>query len=177
MSGCDRHIVLLVLDADGVLTDGRITIDEKGNHVRAFDVRDGMGIRLWREAGGKTAVLSSRSCPAVAMRAREMQVDHVLEGHDAKLPALQRLLGDLGLSVSQACFMGDDLLDLAAMQTCGYAIAVADAVPEVRAAACYVTRRAGGRGAVREAVEHLLRRDGRWHGIASRYDSSAGRTA
>jgi len=176
MSGCDPHIVLLVLDADGVLTDGRITIDERGNHVRAFDVRDGMGIRLWREAGGKTAVLSSRSCPAVAMRAKEMQVEHVLEGHDAKVPALQSLLGELGLSAEQACFVGDDLVDLAAMQTCGYAIAVADAVPEVCAAACYVTRHGGGRGAVREAVEHLLRRQGRWDEVVSRYHADAGRT-
>lgn len=172
MSNGDQ-IVLLVLDADGVMTDGRIIIDDAGDHVRAFDVQDGMAVRLWHEAGGQVAIVTGRVCGAVAHRAADLKIDHVRQGSSDKVAVLYSLLAELGLSTSQACFIGDDLPDALVMQRCGYSVAVANAVAEVKAVADYVTTCGGGRGAVREAVEHLLRRDGRWSKVVAGYGVQA----
>ncbi len=168
------NMVLLAFDVDGVMTDGRIVIDQAGNDERAFDVQDGMGVTLWHEAGGKTALISSRESQAVARRAAELRIGTVLQGRRDKLEAFKQLLAELDLAPAQSCFIGDDLLDLSVMRHCGYAVAVANAVDEVKAVADYVTGRSGGRGAIREAVEHLLKRDQKWAAVLAGYDERTG---
>jgi 3-deoxy-D-manno-octulosonate 8-phosphate phosphatase (KDO 8-P phosphatase) len=163
------NIALLAFDADGVMTDGRIIIDRTGSDARSFDVQDGMGIALWRQAGGKTAVVSGRTSEAVARRAAELNIDVVYQGRKDKLAAIKQVLTELQVSAEDACFVGDDLPDLPAMRHCGYAIAVANAVSQVKMAATYVTRKTGGQGALRETVEHLLKHNRQWDRVLAEY--------
>jgi 3-deoxy-D-manno-octulosonate 8-phosphate phosphatase (KDO 8-P phosphatase) len=157
-----RNIELLVLDVDGVLTDGRIHIDDRGVETKTFNTKDGLGIRVWMRLGHETAIITGRSGMAVQHRASELGIGHVFQGADSKLAAFGAVLDDLDLVASQAAVMGDDLPDLPVMRLAGYSIAVADAAEEVRKAADFVTVRPGGQGAVREAVEHLLKVTERW---------------
>jgi len=161
------RIRLLLLDVDGVLTDGRVTYTDAGQELKAFHVRDGSGVKFWRRAGGRVAILSGRSSPAVVRRAKELGIDPVVQGADEKLPALRRILRETGMTPDQACAVGDDLPDLPVLTRCGLAVAVADAAPEVRAAAHLVTAAAGGHGAVREAVEWLMRGQGTWDRVVA----------
>jgi len=162
-------IKLLVLDVDGVLTDGRINIDSDGRQFKSFDVRDGAGIKYWQRTGRQVAMLSGRSCPSVTFRAAELGVSVVRQNFKDKLPAYESILAELKCRPGQVAVMGDDLPDLPLMLRCGFAIAPADAAPEVKAAAALVTARPGGQGAVREAVEHILRATGQWAGLLERY--------
>jgi len=162
-------IELLVLDVDGVLTDGGLIVHADGSESKRFDTVDGHGIRLWQRSGGKVALLSGRVCPCVAHRARQLQIAHVLQDCHFKLPALEGLLRELDLKAANAAYVGDDLMDLPPMQHVGFAVAVANAVEEVRARADYVTTRPGGRGAVREVIEHILKNSGRWGPLMTRY--------
>jgi 3-deoxy-D-manno-octulosonate 8-phosphate phosphatase (KDO 8-P phosphatase) len=155
-------IELLVLDVDGVLTDGAIVYGTGGLEVKAFHVRDGSGLKLWHRAGKRTALLTGRRSPVVDVRAEELGVGLVLQGVGEKLPALAQVLEGAGVLPAAACFVGDDLPDLAPLRACGLAVAVADACAEVRAAAHYVTRAPGGRGAVREVIELVLRCQQLW---------------
>jgi 3-deoxy-D-manno-octulosonate 8-phosphate phosphatase (KDO 8-P phosphatase) len=157
-----RLIELLVADVDGVLTDGLIALDDRGVETKCFHVRDGLGYTLWHRAGKQAAILSGRSTPAVEHRAIELAIAHVLQGQDVKLAALESLVGTLGLSARQVCFVGDDLPDLPVLRSVGLAACPADAVAEVRDAAHLVTRTVGGRGAVREVIELILKSQGRW---------------
>jgi 3-deoxy-D-manno-octulosonate 8-phosphate phosphatase (KDO 8-P phosphatase) len=156
-------IKLLVLDVDGVLTDGRITYTEHGVEVKSFHVRDGSGLAFWQRLGGRVAIVSGRTSKTVEVRAAELGIALVIQGAREKRPALERVLAETGLRATDACAVGDDLPDLPLMRACGLAVAVADACPDVRAAAQYVTQAAGGHGAVREVVELLLRTQGRWN--------------
>jgi 3-deoxy-D-manno-octulosonate 8-phosphate phosphatase (KDO 8-P phosphatase) len=157
-----ERIRLLCLDVDGVLTDGSIWISDRGEETKRFHVRDGFAIRLWQRLGGTVAVITGRSGLALRHRLDELGVRHLVNGSPDKGRDLERLLGELGIPATACAMVGDDLPDLPAMRRCGYPIAVADAAAEVRAAAAFVTTTGGGHGAVREAIEHLLRRDGRW---------------
>jgi 3-deoxy-D-manno-octulosonate 8-phosphate phosphatase (KDO 8-P phosphatase) len=163
------HIKLLVLDVDGVLTDGRIVLNAAGQEIKAFHVRDGTGMKYWKRAGGLLAFISGRSAPAVAHRAKELDVDVVKLGAKDKLPAYQAVLKELKLGEDQTAVVGDDLPDLPLLYRCALPIAVADAAEEVRAAAAYVTQAAGGAGAVREIVEMILKQTGAWETILARY--------
>ena len=164
-----KDIALLVLDVDGVLTDGRIVLDEAGREIKAFHVRDGSGMKYWKRAGGRLALISGRGSPAVQRRAEELDVDAVrLDARD-KLPAFESVLAQLGATAEQAAVVGDDLPDLPMMCRAGFAVAVADAVEEVRAAADHVTAAAGGAGCVREIIELILKETGRWQTILARY--------
>ncbi len=156
------EIRLLVLDVDGVLTDGGLLFDEDGRPLRRFHIRDGLGIAMWRSAGRQSAILTSKRSAAIETRANMLKIDLVEQGAEDKLPGLERILAATGVTAEQAAYIGDDLLDLVAMRRVGYPIAVADAAPEVRHAARFTTSRPGGHGAVREAVEHLLKRDAAW---------------
>ena len=158
-------VELLVLDVDGVLTDGRIVYADGGAEVKAFHVRDGSALTLWKRAGRRAAIVTGRSSPVVDRRAAELGVGPVVQGAPDKGEALRRVLAETGLRPEQACAVGDDLFDLPMLAGAGLAVAVADACPEVRAAAHYVTRAGGGRGAVREVVELLLRGQGRWQAL------------
>ena len=162
-------IELLVLDVDGVLTDGRIVLDRRGEEIKAFHVRDGSGMKYWKRAGGKLALISGRGSPAIEHRARELDVDAVRLNAKHKLPAFEEVLEELGLRPERAAMVGDDLPDLPVLLRCGFGVAVADAVAEVREHAAYVTTAPGGSGAVREVIEMILKRTGKWERILARY--------
>ncbi len=155
-------IDLLCLDVDGVMTDGGINLDDGGVETKRFHVRDGTGIRIRTRLGYHLALITGRSGQALGHRAAELDIRHVIQASTDKARSLQELLDELSLTPSQAAILGDDLPDLPMMRKAGYAMAVADAVEEVQQAAAFVTTRAGGDGAVREAVEHLLRAKHRW---------------
>lgn len=159
-------IELLVLDVDGVLTAGGIVYGAVGGEtnleIKAFHVRDGSGLKLWHAAGKRSAIVTGRSSPVVAVRAAELGIASVSQGAADKLAGLTRLREETGIPTHAICYVGDDTPDVPAMLAVGLAVAVADACPEARAAAHYVTGAAGGAGAVREAVERILRCQGRW---------------
>jgi 3-deoxy-D-manno-octulosonate 8-phosphate phosphatase (KDO 8-P phosphatase) len=162
-------IELLLLDVDGVLTDGSIIYGDSGVEVKAFHVRDGSGIKIWQHVGKRVAILSGRSSRVVDLRAAELDVAPVVQGARDKLPAYRQILAETGVRPDQVCFVGDDLPDLPVLHHCGLAVAVADACPEVRQDAHYVTRAAGGRGAVRETIELILRCQGAWQDLVERW--------
>ena len=162
-------IELLVLDVDGVLTDGRVILHGDGGESKSFHILDGHGMRMWQRAGLKLAWLSGRSSPATTRRAEELQIAHVLQDCHLKLPALKQLLEELGVSASHAAYVGDDLMDLPVIRYVGFGVAVADAVDEVKEQADYVTVRPGGHGAVREVIEYILKNSDRWQGLMERY--------
>ncbi len=158
----EPSIRLLILDVDGVLTDGTILFDDAGVQGRRFHIRDGLGIAMWKAVGRRVAILSSKDSPAVRARAAMLGIDLVEQGAEDKLPGLERLMRAAGVSAADTAYIGDDLLDAAVMRRVGYPMTVADAVDEVRGLARYVTTRRGGDAAVREAIEHLLRREHAW---------------
>jgi 3-deoxy-D-manno-octulosonate 8-phosphate phosphatase (KDO 8-P phosphatase) len=163
------RIELLLLDVDGVLTDGGIVYADNGVEVKRFHVRDGSGLKLWQLAGKRAAIVSGRTSAAVEVRAMELGVSPVIQGRSEKVPAFEEVLAVTGLRPEQVCAVGDDLPDLPVLRRAGLAVAVADACPEVRAAADYVTAAPGGRGAVRDAVEWLLKLQGAWDGLVARF--------
>jgi YrbI family 3-deoxy-D-manno-octulosonate 8-phosphate phosphatase len=162
------RIELLVADVDGVLTEGGIVYGETGGEVavevKAFHVRDGSGLKLWHLAGKRSAVITGRTSALVQLRAAELGVHCVFQGAADKREPLSRLLAEAGLPPEAVCYIGDDLPDVAPMKQCGLAVAVADACAEARAAAHYITDARGGRGAVRETIERILRCQGAWSG-------------
>jgi YrbI family 3-deoxy-D-manno-octulosonate 8-phosphate phosphatase len=166
-----RPIELLVADVDGVLTDGTIALDDQGVETKHFHVRDGMAYSLWHQAGKQAAILSSRRGAAVDRRAAELKIAHVLQGHDQKAAPLLTLIEALRLAPHQVCFVGDDLADLPVLRTVGLAACPADAVPEVKEAAHFITQAPGGRGTVREVVEVILKFQGRWDELVGRISS------
>jgi len=149
-------IRLLVLDVDGVLTDGRLYFGPRGETLKAFHVRDGVGLKELQRAGLTVAVISGRRSPMVAARCRELGVRHVLQGVGDKLAALTRLCARLKLTPAACACVGDDLQDVPLMRAAALSFAVADAHQDARRAADVVTRLPGGRGAVREVCDHLL---------------------
>jgi len=162
-------IDLLVLDVDGVLTDGSVTLTASGEEIKSFHVRDGSGMKYWQRVGKRIALITGRGSPAVLRRAEELGVDVVRLNSLDKLATYRAMLQEMGVEESRVAAMGDDLPDLPILRHCALPIAVADAVDEVRQAAAYVTRRPGGRGAVREAIEHILRPAGLWDEVLARY--------
>lgn len=155
-------IQLLILDVDGVLTDGRIVTAEHGESEKHFHVHDGCAIKLWRQAGGKVAIVSGRAGRAVEIRAAELEIAPVVTGARDKLAGYENVLASVKLVDAVTAYVGDDLPDLSPMARCAFPVAVANAQPAVKRAARYVTRRAGGSGAVAEVIELLLRKSGRW---------------
>ncbi len=162
-------IELLALDVDGVLTDGRLILHSDGTESKCFHILDGHGIRMWQRAGLKVALLSGRFSQATAHRAKELEIPCVIQDCHFKLPALQQLLTELGLSPEQVAYVGDDLMDLPIVRYVGFGVAVANAVAELREHADYVTHDRGGEGAVREVIEYILKGSGRWAGLMERY--------
>lgn len=154
------HVDLLILDVDGVMTDGSITLDAQGRESKTFHVRDGFGIRLWRELGGEVAIITGRAGEVVEHRAKELGIHLVFKGVKDKAAALDDVTARSGITPERAAALGDDWPDLPVLGRVAYPMAVADASPEVILVAKHVTRSPGGRGAVREAVEHLLERRG-----------------
>jgi 3-deoxy-D-manno-octulosonate 8-phosphate phosphatase (KDO 8-P phosphatase) len=162
-----RAIELLVLDVDGVLTDGRVVYGDNGVELKAFDIRDGAGIKAWQMVGHQVALISGRSSPVVERRAVELGIRHLHQGVQDKRAAYRQILEHGNWKPAQVCCMGDDLPDLPLLSDCGLAVAVADACIDVRTAAHVVTRAPGGRGAVREVIELILRSQGHWQRVLS----------
>jgi len=188
-------IQLLVMDVDGVLTDGTVMINGDGSEGKSFNLLDGHGIRMWQRAGGKCAFLSGRFSEATKCRAKQLEIDYCVQpargktddgrqttedgnepafdkstaGKFEKLPALKKLLEQMGLSAKRTAYIGDDLLDLPVISYVGFGAAVANAVDEVKDIADYVTTRRGGDGAVREVIEYILKNTGKWQELVKKY--------
>lgn len=158
-----RRIKLLLMDCDGVLTDGRIELLENGDEQKAFHARDGQGIALFHRVGLKTGIISGRTSSAVERRARDLGMTYVRQEAKDKIKALEEILALAGLEVDQCAYIGDDLADIPVMLRVELAVAVGDAVFETRHTAHYVTELPGGRGAVREVTDLILKAQGHWH--------------
>ena len=191
-----RQIKLILFDVDGVLTDGKIWIfpapsgsqqsvlQQSAQHggqggfglhstslieAKGFHAHDGTGISLARYSGIKTGLITKRISETVALRARDLKIDHVYQGIQNKAAVFEELLKKDGITAAEAAFVGDDVIDLPVMRKCGFAIAVKNARPEVKAEAHWVTSHAGGEGAARDAVEFILRAQGKWKKAVADY--------
>lgn len=165
-----KRVRLMVLDVDGVMTDGRIVLDGDCGEWKFFNVQDGHGIRMAQRAEDfRIALLSGRKSDVVARRARELEIEEVIQGATRKLPVFEELLERVGIPVDETAFMGDDVVDIPVLRKVILPIAPANAVPEVRREVSLVTRFAGGHGAVREALVSILTAQGKWDGLMQRY--------
>ena|SRR6266487_88431 len=162
------HIKLLLMDCDGVLTDGRLWLVDS-DEQKSFDVRDGLGLKLWRRAGLKSGIISGRRSGAVERRAKDLQIDFLRQGEPNKISAFEEILGLAGVDENDVAFVGDDLTDIPPMQRSEFAVAVADAAEETQLVAHYLTQARGGFGAVREVVEIILKAQGRWSELTREY--------
>jgi 3-deoxy-D-manno-octulosonate 8-phosphate phosphatase (KDO 8-P phosphatase) len=164
-----KKISMLILDVDGVLTDGKIIYDSKGNEMKFFNVLDGLGLVLLRKAGIKTAIITAKASKVVVRRSKDMQILRVYQNRHNKQETYREILKEFKLSDDKVCFMGDELIDLPVLKRVGLAVAVSNAVSEVKKVADYVTARRGGEGAVREVVELILKSQKKWDMIVESY--------
>ncbi|HWQ54958.1 MAG TPA: HAD hydrolase family protein [Bryobacteraceae bacterium] len=171
-------IRLLLMDVDGVLTDGRLynVPGPDGNMVetKGFDSQDGIALQWLSWKGIKTGLISGRNSPATVERARQCKFAYVYQGHIEKIPILEEILADAGISSDQVAYIGDDFTDVVIMHRVGLAIATGNARPEVKQNAHFITKAVGGSGAVREVVELLLRSQGYWNEILAKYEICSG---
>ena len=154
-----HQIKLLLLDCDGVLTDGRLYFSANGEELKVFDVQDGQGIVSWIKAGNQIAIISGRNSPIVDLRAEELGIQHVRQGVKDKLATAREIWQTTGIDPQQTAFVGDDVPDIELIRECGFGVAVANAVAEVKEVSGYTTQRHGGRGAVREVIDLLMSSD------------------
>ncbi len=161
-----KKIRVLLMDVDGVLTDGRIWLlsrrDGTASEIKGFSAYDGAGLKLARAAGLRTGLITGRESSAVSQRARECEIEFVYQGRATKLGSYEEILRATGATDQEIAYVGDDLPDLPLLQRAGLAVAVANAAPEVKRAAHFVTSRAGGEGAVREVIELIVKAQGKW---------------
>lgn len=169
-----ERIKFLCLDVDGVLTDGGISMDDAGHETKRFHVRDGAALRMWSRLGLGIAVITGRNGMALRHRLRELGVRHVVSGSKDKGKAFELLLAELNVHADDVAMIGDDVPDLPILRRCGLPIAVRDASQEVLDLARFTTSRPGGSGAVREAVEHILKTQGRWSEAVRTFDPEFG---
>jgi 3-deoxy-D-manno-octulosonate 8-phosphate phosphatase (KDO 8-P phosphatase) len=170
-------IKLLLMDVDGVLTNGKLYNVPNGSEIfetKGFDSQDGIALQWLSWKGIATGVISGRLSPATAERARQCKMKYVYQGHIEKIPILEEIMATAGVAKEEVAYIGDDFTDVTIMHRAGLAIATANARPEVKREAHYVTSAAGGEGAVREVVELLLRAQGRWQEILAHYEIPAG---
>ena len=156
------RIKLLLMDCDGVLTDGRIWLTPDGDEQKSFHARDGQGISIWHRAGYKSGIISGRASSGVKRRAHELKMQYVHQFSKNKVIALEEVVADANVSLDECGYIGDDLGDIAVMRRVGLAVAVADAADDTKATAHYVTTRNGGHAAVREVIEVILKAQNRW---------------
>ena len=164
-----KKIKILMLDIDGVLTDGRIVYSNYGDESKFFDVQDGFGAVLLKRAGIKTVIMTAKKSNVVWKRAKNMYAFKVYQNCFDKLKIFQKVVKSLKLDPEEICFMGDDLIDIPVMKRVGFAVAVPNAVEEVRQNSHYVTRKRGGRGAVREICDLILKTQGKWESVTAKY--------
>ena len=165
-----RAVRMIIFDVDGVLTDGSLFYDDRGEEYKAFNSRDGHGIKMLRASGVDTGIITGRTSNIVLHRARNLGIDHIFQGADDKLAAYGELLARVGLEPNQIAYMGDDIVDLPVINRCGLAITVPDAPEEVKARCQLVTRAQAGRGAAREACELIMRAQDTWAAQLALYD-------
>lgn len=163
-----NDVKLVILDVDGVMTDGRIIIDDNGVESRNFDIKDGFGVIALQMLGIEVAIITSKKSATVAKRAQELKIKRYYEGVKKKTDPYEEILNDMKITDPQVCYIGDDLMDLSIMKRVGFPVAVADAVEEVKQAAAYVTKAQGGFGAVRETAELILKMQGKWETVLSK---------
>jgi len=163
------HIKLLLMDCDGVLTDGRLWLLQDGDEHKAFNTKDGLGLELLHRAGLRAGIITGRTSTGLARRAQELGIEFLRQGNEQKMGAFEDVLRSAGIEEDEVAFVGDDLSDIPLMRRSELAVAVADAVEEARAAAHYVTQAKGGRGAVREVIEIILKSQGRWNDLVEPY--------
>ncbi|MCB7129481.1 MAG: HAD-IIIA family hydrolase [Candidatus Brocadiales bacterium] len=164
-----KDIKLLVVDVDGVLTDGRIFCSDSGEEQKVFHVRDGSGITYWHRSGLKSVIISGRASKAVEHRARELGIADVYQGATDKLEVYERMIEKHKMKDEEVCYIGDDLIDLPVLRRVGFSVAVAGSPEELLSAVDYVTVAPGGGGAVREVVEKVLKLQGKWGAVLKRY--------
>jgi len=160
---------MLILDIDGVMTDGRIIYDDKGNELKCFYALDGMGLALLKRANIQLALISSKGSPAVLRRVKDFGAQEVKLNITDKLKVFKQILSKYKLKAAEVCFMGDDLVDIPLIKRVGFSVAVPGACSEVKKLADYITKQAGGKGAVREIVEIILRGQNKWRKVIARY--------
>ena len=164
-----KPIKLLLMDCDGVLTDGQLELLENGDEQKTFHARDGQGISLFHRAGWKTGIISGRTSSAVERRAQDLKMAYVRQYAKDKIAALEEIMAAAGVSADECAYIGDDVADIPVMRRVGFAVAVADAVEETKQAAHYVTELKGGRGAVREVADLILKAQGRWEELMKQF--------
>lgn len=162
-------VKLLALDVDGVLTDGSIILHDDGTESKCFNTLDGHGLRMWKRAGLKVAILSGRPSPPTNRRAEQLGIDYCFTDCYDKLPKLKEILDSEKLQADNVAYIGDDLADLPAIMFVGFGVAVANAADEVKENADYVTTKTGGTGAVREVIEYILKKSGTWQQLLQKY--------
>ncbi|MFO7569207.1 MAG: HAD-IIIA family hydrolase [Smithellaceae bacterium] len=165
-----KNIKMLILDVDGVMTDGRIIMDSEGREMKNFDVRDGHGLVMIQRHGIQVAILTGRTSAVVDHRARDLKITEVYQGALNKKEVFEQMLRKYALNPAQMAFMGDDIVDIPVLKKVGFAVAVANALEMVKKTAHYVTIHNGGNGAVREVCDMLLHAQGFWPDVAARYD-------
>lgn len=165
-----RNVKLLMLDVDGVLTDGRIIYDSSGRDLKFFDVHDGLGVHLLEKAGIPTVLITAKGSETIKPRAQDMRVAGVYENVSPKTAALTEILARHRVDADEICFVGDDLVDICLMKRVGLPVAVFNACPDVKQHAAYITLKTGGRGAVREVAELILKSQDKWRDVLAEYD-------
>lgn len=160
-----KRIKVLAMDVDGVLTDGKIIIDSSGSEIKNFNVYDGYGLLFFKRAGYQTAIITARASTPVEVRARDLRIDRVYQDAYPKGNFYRQMLKDFNVKDEEVCYVGDDLPDIEVLRQVGFAVAVANAMDDVKKAADYVTRTPGGEGAVREVIELILRTQGKWEEV------------
>ena len=164
-----NQIQMILSDVDGVLTDGGVVFNNDGIETKKFHIRDGLGIKLWMRAGFQFGIITARTSHIVKVRTSELGVDLVRQGFEEKRSVAKDIANEFQLGMEQLCFIGDDLTDIPVINAVGLGIAVADAAEEVKQAATYCTNLGGGQGAVREAIEMILKAKHRWQDVIQRY--------
>jgi 3-deoxy-D-manno-octulosonate 8-phosphate phosphatase (KDO 8-P phosphatase) len=157
-----KNIQVLVMDVDGVMTDGKIVFDSNGNELKFFCVKDGFGLARWHKLGKKSAIITARYSKPVEVRAKGLNIDLVFQDAYPKMEYYEKVLQEFGAADDQVCYIGDDLADISIIKRVGIGVAVANAAQEVKDAAGCVTKNAGGNGAVREVIEMILKAQGLW---------------
>ncbi len=164
-----KRIKLLIVDNDGVLTDGRIIYGDYGDELKFFDVQDGFGLGLLHRAGFKIVMISGKKSRINPRRAKDLKIDKIYQNAFDKLKVFHKVIKKFKVTPEQVCYVGDDLIDLPVLTRVGFAVAVANAVEEVKKAVHYCTHKSGGRGAVREVVDLILKSQGRWENATEKY--------
>jgi 3-deoxy-D-manno-octulosonate 8-phosphate phosphatase (KDO 8-P phosphatase) len=164
-----KKVKLILMDNDGVLTEGKIIFFSGGGEAKAFDVKDGVGIKLAQRVGIKIGIITGRSSEAVERRAQELEVDELYQGAREKLASYEKIIKKHSLQDEEVCFIGDDIIDIPVMKRVGFPVAVADAHEDILPFAIYQTDLKGGQGAVREAIDLIIKAQGKWDQLMKRY--------